>query len=191
MNRATLLKAADTVFSRHGFDAPLELVAAEAGVSRTTLHRNFADREALGYAIFDQKVQEFDDEARKLAGTMDGFLVLLDLLAERLAENAGLSEALSRGTGGLEDIARLRHRAINSIMPLLAAAQAAGDIRAGIDADDLDLIIEMLAGALRAPTDDRLTRAQRAIALIRPGLLPCSGANESATRNQQRLSGDE
>ncbi len=35
--RAQLLDAADTVFTQHGVNAPLELVVEQAGVARATL----------------------------------------------------------------------------------------------------------------------------------------------------------
>ena len=40
--RAQLLDAADTVFTQHGVNAPLELVVEQAGVGRATLYRHLA-----------------------------------------------------------------------------------------------------------------------------------------------------
>ena len=47
LHRTLLLDAADKVFSEHGVHVALELVTAQAGVSRATLYRNFPDRDAL------------------------------------------------------------------------------------------------------------------------------------------------
>ncbi|NHF65593.1 TetR/AcrR family transcriptional regulator [Xanthomonas hortorum] len=170
-NRATLLHAAAVVFAREGFDAPLELVAAEAGVSRMTLYRNFPDRDALGYAIFEQNIVELRETAERLADEPEGFLVLLDILLKSLVESAGLTEALCTRSNELELVAQLRHRTIDLMMPLLHAAQESGVIRQQVDRLDLDVFMEMLGASLRGPAKTRKLRAERAMDILRRGLL--------------------
>ncbi len=147
-NRASLLEAANTVFGRHGFDAPLELVAAEAGISRTTLYRNFADREALGVAIFERNVAELEVQAAAMNSRDDAVIVLLDTIMDHFVASAGLADALHRQTRTRDDMGRLRQRVIDLLAPLLARAQAAGLIRPAFQVGDLDMIMRMMAGGL-------------------------------------------
>ncbi|MFM0758328.1 TetR/AcrR family transcriptional regulator [Paraburkholderia strydomiana] len=170
-NRETLLRAAAVVFARDGFDAPLELVAAEAGVSRMTLYRNFPDRDALGYAIFDQNILALRETAERLADEPEGFLALLDVLLESLIESAGLTEALCTRSNDLKLVAQLRRRTIDLMMPLLRAAQKSNVIRPQIDALDLDVFMEMLGASLRGPARTRRLRVERAMDILRRGLL--------------------
>ncbi|GAF42140.1 MULTISPECIES: TetR/AcrR family transcriptional regulator [Rhodococcus] len=49
--RNTLIKAARAVFADRGHDAPLDAIAAEAGVGIATLYRNFPSRDELAHAV--------------------------------------------------------------------------------------------------------------------------------------------
>ncbi|BAH50402.1 TetR/AcrR family transcriptional regulator [Rhodococcus opacus] len=49
--RNTLIKAARAVFADRGHDAPLDAIAAQAGVGIATLYRNFPSRDDLAHAV--------------------------------------------------------------------------------------------------------------------------------------------
>lgn len=170
-NRGMLVRSAAEVFATHGFDVPLEVVAAKAGVSRTTLYRNFPDRDALGFAIFEQSIVELNETAQALSGTPDGFLLILEILQKRLVESAGLTEVLCQNTSQLGKIAVLRSQTIELMMPLLHQAQYQGLILPHIDANDLDVLLEMLGASIRGPEENRPLRAERAMNILRRGLL--------------------
>ena len=77
-NRALLLDAAAAAFEIEGFDTPLESVARRAGVSRTTLYRNFPDREALGFAIFERSILELEELSRAVCDRADHAIRTVD-----------------------------------------------------------------------------------------------------------------
>lgn len=58
-NRRRILDAATRVFAERGPAATLHDIAREAGVGVGTVYRNFADRERLLDALFDDKVEAF------------------------------------------------------------------------------------------------------------------------------------
>ena len=85
-NREALLAAARRVFEADGIDAPLESVAAEAGLSRTSLHRHFASRAELLAAIWEADVRETEADAERFASHPDAFV--RKELAQELAKTA-------------------------------------------------------------------------------------------------------
>jgi AcrR family transcriptional regulator len=88
--RARLLKAAGTVFARHGYErATLDEVARQAGVSKGAVYYNFASKEELFLALLEERlvarlgdVERAFDEAgpppRASAAAADRFLAGLE-----------------------------------------------------------------------------------------------------------------
>jgi AcrR family transcriptional regulator len=141
--RIHLLDVAEKCFERHGIGrTTMEDIAAEARVSRPTLYRYFGDRESLITAISQRR-------AAKFAGRMRAVLARYDTFEERLVEGM-----LHLGRVGQKDqffsslITPETVGAANQILmapaaaidfasevwgPVLDEAEAAGQLRAGID----------------------------------------------------------
>lgn len=72
-NRKRLLTAASEAMRSKGGDVPMEVFAEKAGVTRGTLYRNFADRQAVYEAVLASDLEELaltlasDSEADPLA----------------------------------------------------------------------------------------------------------------------------
>jgi AcrR family transcriptional regulator len=75
-NREALIDAARRVFEAEGIEAPLESVAAAAGLSRTSLHRAFSSRGELLAAIWASDVAETEADAARFAGHPDAYVRL-------------------------------------------------------------------------------------------------------------------
>jgi len=58
-NRAAIVSVASDVFAEQGLEAPLEAIAARAGVGIATLYRRFPTREKLVAAALVEKVSEY------------------------------------------------------------------------------------------------------------------------------------
>lgn len=169
-NRAAILDAARDVFATAGVDAPLALVATAAGVSRMTLYRNFADRDALIMAIFEAKVAELAQLGRDLSDRDDGLFVLLEAIAEANAQNNGLSQVFSRPAMQSNRLA-LRSGTIAIMVPLLARAQAGGRLRDDIRAEDLELLLTISAAGIRdGELEVRRAQARRSLDLMFRGI---------------------
>src|ERR1700735_4294889 len=87
-NRAAIVAVARDVFAEHGLEAPLEVIAARAGVGIATLYRRFPTREKLVAAALVEKVTEYAEAARQALATpdpWDGFAGFV----ERICENPG------------------------------------------------------------------------------------------------------
>lgn len=141
-------------FSTHGFDAPLEKIASEAGVGIATLYRHFPTREALVRALVEESLAEIaQNAARVVASGQEPMAALRSTLAFgaelhttdralaqlwRTVDNQVVMEAV-RSTGLYDDTQRL-----------LDAAQAAGAIRDDVTVEDVARIFYAISGVVEA-----------------------------------------
>jgi AcrR family transcriptional regulator len=169
-NRAAILNAAREVFATVGVNAPLALVAQEAGVSRMTLYRNFVDRDALVMAIFEAKVQELALLGQSVSDQDDGLFVMLEAIADANAQNNGLSQVFAKPTMQSSRLA-LRSGVIAIMAPLLARARSAGRVRDDIGVEDLELLLTISAAGIREDElEVRRAQARRTLDLMLRGI---------------------
>jgi AcrR family transcriptional regulator len=135
-NFDAVLEAAGDVFAERGFDAPLEEVARRAGVGIATVYRNFPTREQLVENVYLNEVQQVLDEAetRTRMPPFEGLTRRLRRFVEYLATSHAVANAI--------DPHSLVYRACREAIaeagrPLLERAQAAGEVRADVDDDDI------------------------------------------------------
>lgn len=140
-NRELLLAAARTVLAAHGADAPLELIAREAGVSRTTLHRHFPDRTVLVATILEDTVRRIEERSAQLSGRPDALVLLLHEILRMQAAAPWLSQVVGAADG--EAIAALSRRIEAALAPLVGTAQAAGLTHPGVGTSHVLLALPM------------------------------------------------
>ena len=98
-NRERLIAAARSAFADHGPDVPLEEIARAAGVSRTTLYRNFETREQLAAEIYTDNMDRIVQRAAELAGRPDGVVALVDFVLDiQVSGNQGLARVMIPGS---------------------------------------------------------------------------------------------
>jgi AcrR family transcriptional regulator len=148
-NRDLLVAAARRAFAAHGPDVPLEDIASEAGVSRTTLHRHFAHREALASAVLEQNVADIEARAAGLADADDGAERLFHYLLDVQFEAPWLGRVVADGR--MPGTADLGTRTAAALDPLLDRARARGRVHPGVTTDDVLLTLPMVM-AVQAAT---------------------------------------
>jgi AcrR family transcriptional regulator len=102
VNRERLLSAARRLFAERGADVPLEDVAQEAGVSRTTLYRHFRTREELAATVFEDNVAAIEERARQFRDRDDGIVALLDYVLDLLER--GRTAGIVHPVVGIDDV---------------------------------------------------------------------------------------
>jgi AcrR family transcriptional regulator len=70
-NRAAILAVARDVFAEQGLEAPLEMIAARAGVGIATLYRRFPTREKLVAAALVEKIALYAQAAEQALAVPD------------------------------------------------------------------------------------------------------------------------
>src|SRR5262249_39257535 len=159
------------VFTEHGADASLEEIARVAGVGIGTLYRHFPTRSDLVVAVFRDRVDQLEVLADQLLDADDPGEALaiwlhaqLDdaAICERLAAEAMLT-MLDMPDGG-ESKCEMMRRAGAS---LLARAQEAGAVRAGVDVDDLVRMVQAIVLVAEQSTDP--DTAERLFAVMLDG----------------------
>ena len=64
-NRAAIVAVASEMFAEQGLEAPLETIAARAGVGIATLYRRFPTREKLVAAALMDKIAEYAEASSR------------------------------------------------------------------------------------------------------------------------------
>lgn len=168
-NRARLIDASREVFGTLGPDAPLEEIARVAGVSRTTLHRNFGSREELVAAVFETNLVAHETDAKALAGQRGGIVVYFDSVVLSLSKNLGITRVAMGTSNDWESNLSDRMRA--TFEPLLAEGIRDGIVRSGVGIEDINLALHMadcsLADDLARGVNDRFDMVAR---ILRTGL---------------------
>jgi AcrR family transcriptional regulator len=137
-NRERILEVAHDALTASS-TASLNPIAKKAGVGIATLYRHFASREALVLAVYRHEV------LLKTLPPIDALRQWMDRLAHYGMTKAGLADALSTATTSQPGLAAETYGpVIGALSMLLQANEQAGTIRAGLDPDDVLLIMGFL-----------------------------------------------
>ena len=168
-NRVRILEAARDAFTASS-DASLNSIAKKAGVGPGTLYRHFPNREALILAVYRHDVQQLVDAAPALLeehAPWDALRLWFDRLAYYGQIKHGVADVLHAVTSdGL--VGETYGPVIGALTLLLKACEDAGDIRAGVDPDDVLLMLGFLWRI--DPGADSEARASRMLDLVMDGL---------------------
>ncbi|GHF09929.1 MULTISPECIES: TetR/AcrR family transcriptional regulator [Streptomyces] len=150
-NRERIISAAREALVEHGAESSLDEIARRAGVGNATLYRHFADRRELIHHVTLSVMARLADRAEVArAEEPDAFLALRRFVHAAADERIGaLCPLLAEGVdkSHVEHIAA-RERLDQGIEALMAAARAAGQLRADISVGDLMVAITQLTRPL-------------------------------------------
>ncbi len=174
--RRTLLDAAVRVFARKGFHgARVGDVAAEAGVAHGLVYHYFSSKDELLETIFREtwaamlaamrEVEDADDPAREQLRKV-GAIVLRTWTRDPDLVRVLVNE-VTRGPQLQREIAEIRH-AFEAIERIVAAGQARGELRAGLDARLAAFVFygaleEILTGWILGELEADVPEAERAV----------------------------
>lgn len=169
-NDARILAAARDVFVEQGPEAPVSAIAERAGVGMGTLYRRYPSKEdlmrALSLATMDE-TRTAAEEACSHPDPWQGFVGFIDTCVE-----AGV-DGSPRLTGSFqvtEEILRASRQARDAVQRLVDRAQAAGVLRADVNAHDVVLVLHVLRELRVAHRDRDPGLRQRFTAVVLDGL---------------------
>jgi AcrR family transcriptional regulator len=159
--------------AERGLAAPLEDIAAAAGVGIGTLYRRFPTRDELIQALFLDRVESFLSDLETAVAMDDGwegFVWFMRRSVSRQIDDRALSELLwhDAADGLLRD---LRERVWPLAEELVRRAQATGRLRPDLTASDVALLQQMVVhvGELLRPVNDDAW--QRVFVLVLDGMV--------------------
>jgi AcrR family transcriptional regulator len=156
-NRAVILAVARDVFAEQGLEAPLEVIAARAGVGIATLYRRFPTREKLVAAALVEKVTQYAQAAEQALEVPDpwaGFAGFVQRICELQACDRGLGDLLSMTLSAGEQIEELRRTANENVITLIERAKASGTLRDDFVGEDLLLLLIATAAVMQVTRAD-------------------------------------
>jgi len=170
-NRALIVETARTVFTARGSDASLEEIARGAGVGIGTLYRHFPTRDDLVAAVFRERIDELQALGEQLLASDAPGEALATWLHEQLVQAAtcrGLAAEAMLTMLGQHDEPSPCESMRQAGAALLARAQAAGDVREGVEIDDLVRMVQ--AVSLAAEESDDPGSAERLFGFLLDGV---------------------
>jgi AcrR family transcriptional regulator len=173
-NYDRILSVARAATAEKGADVVLEDIARDAGVGIGTLYRHFPTRQALFEAAFQDEALELRDRAEELSAqpvALDSLIGWLRMQMDFGAHGHSMGAAVmnAKHTEGSEiQLACAAMRDAGS--ELLRKAQAAGEVRPGVEMTDLlKLIHGIVLVNERSPDPER---AGRMFDLVVAGIRP-------------------
>ena len=167
-NRAAIVAVAREVFAEQGLEAPLEAIAARAGVGIATLYRRFPTREKLVAAALTEKVAEYAEAAERALAAgdpWDGFAGFVQRICELQVGDRGLSDLLSMTLSADEQVEQLRRTANDQVVTLIERAKAEGALREDFVGEDLVLLLIATAAVMHVTQADAPGAWRRFVAL--------------------------
>jgi AcrR family transcriptional regulator len=151
-NRQRIIEAARVVFAERGLDAPMDAIAARAGVGQATLYRRFPRREDLVVACFAPKLTEYAEaveEALRAPDSWEGFCGFVERICGMQAADLGVQDVLTTTFPTARAVEAQRARAFEQLTELIRRAQAEGALRADFVPEDVVLLLLANAGVVR------------------------------------------
>ena len=169
LNRERILSVAYKAFADDP-DVSLNTIGKLAGVGAGTLYRHFPTREDLILAVYRQELQSMVDSVHDLVAEyppLEALRVWLLRLADFARVKHGLGEALQTAAG--KDVAHEADTPVTeAVAVLLQACEKAGEVRPGLEAADVLLLMGFLWS--RAAGDAGEQQARRVLDLAISGL---------------------
>jgi AcrR family transcriptional regulator len=159
------------VDAQRNLDAPVREIAVKAGVGVGTLYRHFPLRSGLVAAVFRREIDACADAAPILAAEYapgEALARWMQRYAAFIATKRGLASALHSGNPVFEPLpAYFQQRLEPALRTLLESAEAAGEVRTDISADEL---LSAVAGLCTAAYQQSPDQAERMVSLLVAGL---------------------
>ena len=175
-NLDALLQVAAGVFAATGVDAPAREIAEKAGVGVGTVYRHFPRRADLIAAVFRREIDACANAAAVLATKHppgEALARWLQRYAGFVATKRGLATALHSGDPAFGTLrAHFERRLRPEFRKLYQSAVAAGEVRRGINPEDL---LDAVAGLCMQAFEKGPGCARRMVALLVDGLRQSQG----------------
>jgi AcrR family transcriptional regulator len=175
-NRERIIEAAIELFAERGYEASTAEIAARAGVGEATLFRRFPSKEDLITAIVQMMLEEAATVAASCLEEEDpwrGVERFLFEMAERAAQDHGISDANKEQCMASRALAGDRRRVLDLTAQLVKRAQGAGVLRDDVAGQDLMFLMGAVVSVSEVPFPGlREDLWKRYLGIVLDGLRP-------------------
>ena len=191
-SRERVVQAARELFAERGLGVGFNEVAHRAGVGVGTVYRRFADKDELVRAALAEPMAEMLEVTRRATEAehaWDGLELLVERISRLLVENLGLRDA-ALGGGAWELGRRLAEDVSRVLCELLDRARTEGELRPGVEAEDVLLVLWLVTDLAEHAADVHPTLYRRYLQVLLDGLRTGPGRAPlpaAATREQVEL----
>ncbi|MEW2619797.1 TetR family transcriptional regulator [Streptomyces sp. NPDC048106] len=172
-NRKLLTATAREVFAEQGLDAPLDVIARQAGVGNATLYRHFPTRAALVDEVFRDALTETTaagERARAAEDAWTGLTQYLRTVFAGLAADRGTNDLMTTNLEGVASLEAVHAHNRETIDELLRRGREQGTVRPDLTTEDLLFALAALGRAVPALTAVAPGAWLRPLALLLDGL---------------------
>jgi AcrR family transcriptional regulator len=161
-NHERIVATAREAFTEQGIDVPLDDIARRTGVGPGTLYRHFPNRDALVEAVYREEIGMLAARAYALVEELPPDEALGTWFREQVGwvrDSSGLALTLKAAIDqDSETFAHCRKELREAVAALLAAAKAAGVVRADLEPGDLLRLGHGVATASEYADDEGVER---------------------------------
>lgn len=185
-NRRRVLEAAKECFAEVGVDAQIDDVARRAGVGVGTVYRHFPTKEALVQAIAADKFEEVAAMTAEALAKPDAWAAFREMtwsVARAKATDRALAELISEHPQVFAGCAAQRPEVMAQMHELVGRAQASGDMRPDLAAEDVPMIMCGIAGVVAHERHVPGAMWERYVSLLLDGLRARPGADPLPPRD--------
>ncbi len=175
-NRTLVLAAAERLFAARGVDVSMQEVADEAGVGVGTVFRRFPTKDDLVVAVLREGIERIaalvaDAVERAADEPWQAFADCFQQVTELHARHRGLMESIGSLHAVHHELDDVRMRLLADLRELVARAQAGGELRDDVVAEDIPVLQCAISRASCMPIAAAEPEAwRRACALLLDGM---------------------
>ena len=174
-NLGRILEAAEEVFAESGLSAGVAEVARRAGVGNATIFRRFPQKDDLVVAVVERLMRRRIEEERSAEAVVTPGTALRGFLHRMVGwqvRDRCLLESMPAGLLADPRLIPLRDELSALGGELLAEAQASGEIRQGVTAEDVAVLCQALGQIGVSLADTDAGAWERYLAIVVDGLRP-------------------
>jgi AcrR family transcriptional regulator len=169
-NDARILAAARAVFTELGPDAPVSVIAEQAGVGMGTLYRRYPSKDDLMRELTLANLADTERAAEMAYGAADAWSGLTGFIDACVEAGVDGALRLSGSFPVTDEILRASKRTREAVQRLIERAQRDGTLRPDVNAHDLVLILHTLRELRVAHRRREPALRQRFLGILLDGL---------------------
>lgn len=175
-NRDTILRAADAAFAEIGPDVSIGAIAERAGVAPATIYRHYANRHALGKAVYDLRLDLYTAVVSSAVDTPDAgesFRQTIHGIVDLQARDRSFRELIGTYEETLPDPEGTSKLSLfgAAMLANFDRAREAGAVRADVTNADIALLLVASEGVARLSTEHSRVPLQRVVNVILDGVM--------------------